>query len=88
MSQPRCPSCSGPNLSPPTFFKTQSSNRSNELLYQGAESSWVDTGKKAYAVDRGRACLDCGYVSVFLGATALASLRAELATLKALEGDG
>ena len=86
MSQPsRCPVCAGSNLSPETTFKSQSNNKSLELEFQGPESSWADSGKRAYAVNRGRACLDCGHVIVFLRADALAALRAELPTLKPID---
>lgn len=52
-----------------------------ELVFQGPDASWSDPGKKFYVVNRGRACLDCGYVIVQLSAGALTALRLEVETL-------
>jgi hypothetical protein len=82
MSKPsQCPACSESNLSPVTNFKTQSTNKSVELVFQGPDSSWADSGKRSFAANRGCACLDCGYVMVLLAEDALAALRAEVRTL-------
>lgn len=82
MTRPlHCPACTGSSLTPVTLYKTQSTNKSLEVMFQGPDKSWADSGKRAYAITSCRVCLDCGYVLAFVADHALAQLRGDVATL-------
>jgi hypothetical protein len=82
-----CPVCTGSNLTPVTLYKTQSTNKSLEVRFQGPDKSWADTGVKAYGITSARVCLDCGYVLAFVAGDYLERLRRELGTLTPIPAD-
>ena len=80
----QCPTCSGTNITPATQIKMQSSNVGLHVVFQTAEESWASTGQEGFPVKRGRVCLDCGYVLLFMSDRALGELRQKAAALRPL----
>ena len=74
--------CSGPNVTPSTQFKQEGSNVSVHLVFQGGAPSSASTNQKGFGVERARACLDCGYVMLFLPSERLNELRHGIASLQ------
>ena len=74
--------CSGANLTPSTQFKQELDPYGVQLVFQGADPSSASADKKEFGVRRARACLDCGYVMLFLASERLDELRQGLASLQ------
>lgn len=71
----QCPTCGGTHITPATLLKKMNTNVGLHLVFQGAEETWSSTGQEAFAVMRGRTCLGCGYVMLFMSDDNLAKLR-------------
>jgi hypothetical protein len=73
MSPPRCVACGGHRITPPTYMPAHASQV--QLQYAHLDGGFFDQGLRLPV--EGRACLDCGYVMLFLTADALATARAQ-----------
>ena len=88
MNQPlrplQCPTCGGANVTPATQLKEQSKETGLHVVFESGEETWASRGHAGFPVKRGRVCLDCGYVMVFMSDRALGELRAKIAGLRPL----
>jgi hypothetical protein len=80
MSDPRCPLCGSPRLSPPTYLAIGHGNIA--LCYvRNPQGGVFSKGREYFGPPAGRACFDCGHVMLFLKPEDLGRLRQEAATL-------
>ena len=76
---PRCVACGNSNLTPETKFDTSEGYANLYFKRRDVVAGFFSTSDtQTLAIDRARACLDCGYVMLFLGEGKLEWLRKEL----------
>jgi len=78
----QCPTCGGANITPATQLKQQSVSTGLHVVFSTGAETWASSGQEGFAVKRGRVCLDCGYVMVFMSSAALSDLRGKVARLQ------
>jgi hypothetical protein len=81
MSTPRCPVCGGSRVTPPTTLSVPLQQHMALVYETNPQGGVFSRGKIVGSPAAGCACLDCGYVMVFLKPDDLARLRDAAATL-------
>ena len=73
--------CGMTNVLPPTRFKVGSEEVALQLAEREQPTDRFALAVRAFAVDRGRLCLDCGHVALVMPEAQLAELRDRLGRL-------
>jgi hypothetical protein len=73
-----CPVCGGPHVTPATQVKQMNADTGLHAVFEDGDST------AGFAVMRGRACLDCGHVMLFLSDKQLGELRQKITGLRPL----